>query len=115
MVRKDAAGGDAVVQGNFFLDGFYRDPDGCEEEVEHDEGPEDHHRHVQFFGAGGGVAECEDETGGEDTEVHPFEDDGEDLAGWEVDGFVGEADGENAEDEEEVALANISIRPLLGV
>ena len=103
FVGEELGEGEAVF-GDLLLDGFDRDEDGGEEEVGHEDGPEVDLGHIELVGALGSVAKGEDETGDEDGDVEPFEDDREDEAGGAKEVVAGEGDGQDAEDEEEVAL-----------
>ena len=95
---------EAVVFRDLLLHGADGDEDRGEEEVGHEDRPEIDLRHVESVAALRAVAKGEDEAGHERGEVEPFEDDGEDEAGGAEEVFVRERDGEDAEDEEEVAL-----------
>lgn len=104
MIGEQHGEAKTVVFLDLRLHTFHRDEDGSEDEVGHEDGPEVDLGHVEFVAALGPVAEGEDEAGDKGGEVEPFERDGEDEAGGAEEVAVGEGAGEDAEDEEEVAL-----------
>jgi hypothetical protein len=98
--------GQAESRGDFLLHGFHGHEYGGKHEVDHDEGPEYHHCHVEFVGALWSIAEREDEAGEERGEVEPFEDHAEDATSFAEQFGVSKRRGENVEDQEEVTLSS---------
>ena len=81
-----------------------REEDGGEGQVGHEDGPEVDHAHVQPVAALRPVAERQHEAADQHHDVEELEDDGQGGAGLAQQVLVAEAEGEDAEDEEEVAL-----------
>jgi len=65
-------------------------------------------RHVELVGSLRSITKCQYETSDKCSQVEKLEDDGKDVTRWKSKTFVGERCGQNAEDEEEVALVFVS-------